>query len=415
MAAITEIGTGRVRNIKAHQVAAFPWAPVPTIKHNSEVVLKFTDPQPGGVKLGQGGKIVREPQSTTDLIQDIEDLCNDQSCVGIFFDNFDGDVIANWGKPGGAGAWEAYHRGLNQIYCISGPGLKSHCSRIHGDQLVFAGMLKTDDLQQQCLTLFPSQREVILNMKLCEIITEHSTRLSTILNATMRSPLTTMFVLSGGDQAIHACSKAVKYGDNKILLLRVGRHMNERDLALRADPRNNSKTYPHSGNGVTLAKSERLINYDFLLGCDFERNNFQCISNSNAYSMDCVTEIYGIEKMRIDPKATIDKVIENVCSLMRQNDKIELLVNIDCDTFNGIPSSSETFTGGLDPMWACYILDKLATLPRPPKIVLIAELQYHGDQLRKAIAEDFAAELLKAGVKAIQSFDKATTKTSKYY
>eukprot|EP00112_Aurelia_sp_Birch-Aquarium-sp1_P026506 Seg943.3 transcript_id=Seg943.3/GoldUCD/mRNA.D3Y31 product="hypothetical protein" protein_id=Seg943.3/GoldUCD/D3Y31 len=407
MSAMTEIGSDR--NNKARLVSQFPWSPAFTTNHvnshnETQIILKFTDPQPGGVKIGQVAKILREAHTISDLVADIDEFSRERSCVGIFFNNFDGDVIANWGKPGAAGAWEAYLRGFSNLYCGSGTEAKSSGSRILGDQIIFTGMLNRDDLQQQCLKLVQNQREVATNIKLCELVSEHSTSLSNILNAIVRSKLNTLFLLSGGDNAIYACAKAVKRSDNEVVLLRIDRHMDERDLTLRSDPRVNSKTYPHSGNGVTQAKSEHLINYDFLLGCDFERNNNQCKSNSDQYRDRCFTKISPIEKIRFDPKATIDRVMDDVCSLMERNENIDLVVNIDCDTFNNIPSSAETFTGGLDPVWAYYILEKLAILPRPPRIIRIAELQYSGDERRKAIAEDFATEILRSGILTVQKF-----------
>ena len=407
MSAMTEISS--VRNSKTRLISQFSWSPVFTTtltnSHNeTEMILKFTDPQPGGTKIGQVANILREPQNTSDLVAEIDELCKERSCVGIFFNNFDGDVMANWGKPGAAGAWEAYLRGFGNLYCDSGIDAKSRGSRILGDQIIFTGMLNRDDLQQQCLKLVHNQREVATNIKLCELVSEHSMSLSNILSALVRSKLSTLFVLSGGDNAIYACTKAIKHSDNEVILLRVDRHMDERDLTLRSDPRVNSRTYPHSGNGVTQAKSEYLVNYDFLLGCDFERNNNQCIDNSNKHSDRCTTVISTIDTMRFDPKSTMDRVMDNICSLMGQNYNIELLVNIDCDTFNDIPASAETFTGGLDPIWAYYILEKLAILPRPPRIIRIAELQYSGDQQRKAIAEDFATEILRSGISAVQKF-----------
>ena len=409
MAAITEIGTSGGRNNKPRGIPQFLWSPVYVETHTnsrneSQMVLKFTDPQPGGMKIGQAVKILRDVQNNTGLVAEIDEYCRQRSCVGIFFDNFDGDVIANWGNPGSAGAWEAYLRGFGNLYCGSGSDAKARGSRILGDHIIFTGMLKTDDLQQQCMAKAQSQRDVAMNMRLSELVSEHSARLSNIMGAIVRSKLSTVFVLSGGDNAIYGCAKALKRNDNEIVLLRVDRHMDERDLTLRSDPRNGAKTYPHSGNGVMQAKSDHLVNYDFLIGCDFEKNVDQCKTNSDANSGKCPTEITAIEKMRFDPKSAIDNVINNVSSVMGRNHNIDLLLNIDCDTFNGIPSSADTFTGGLDPVWAYYILEKVATLPRPPKIIRIAELQYAGDQYRKATAEDFAAEVLRSGIKAVQSF-----------
>eukprot|EP00112_Aurelia_sp_Birch-Aquarium-sp1_P003770 Seg1424.4 transcript_id=Seg1424.4/GoldUCD/mRNA.D3Y31 product="hypothetical protein" protein_id=Seg1424.4/GoldUCD/D3Y31 len=409
MACITEIGSNRGRNNKPRGIPQFLWSPVFTetytnSRNESKMVLKFTDPQPGGMKVGQAAKILRDSQSSADLVADIDQHCRQRSCVGVFFDNFDGDVIANWGKPGSAGAWEAYLRGFSNLYCGSGSDVKARGNRLLGDHIIFTGMLKTDDLQQHSLTLVQNQREVALNIRLSELVSEHSERLSNIVGAMVRSKLSTLFVLSGGDNAIYACAKALKRMDNEVVVLRVDRHMDERDLTLRSDPRNGARTYPHSGNGVTQAKTDHLINYDFLLGCDFEKNVDQCKTNSDANSGKCATEILPIEKVRFDPKGSIDKIMNNVSSVMGRSNNVDLLINIDCDTFNGIPSSADTYSGGLDPVWAFYILDKVATLPRPPKIIRIAELQYAGDERRKSIAEDFGAEILRSGIKAVQTF-----------
>lgn len=369
-------------------------------------VILYTDPQPGGLKIGQAAIRIEADGDATSLADEIDQACCKQSCVGIFFDNFDGDVLANWGQPGAADAWEAYLKGFANLYCDNGGDEFPQGLRIIGNRIVFIGMTDADDLQTKALELAASKRTVDGNKRLCALAKEHSLRLVRIVKDIMNSTLVSLFLLGGGDNAIYACSKAVKTAENRLLLLRIDRHMDERDTGLRSDPSNTSQSYPHSGNGVTQAKDEKLISYDFLLGCDYERNNDQCMRNSEKRKDECYTSITSIEKMRFDPKSFMDSVIKKVAQLLLEDDQLEVLVNIDCDTFNGIPSSAITYTGGLDKIWAFYFLEKLSELPRLPRIIRIAELHFSGDAVRKGIAADFAAEMLRSGVKGMQKFDR---------
>ncbi|XP_065062602.1 uncharacterized protein LOC135689349 [Rhopilema esculentum] len=391
----------------------FHWVPVPTAKashlHGQEqddfqhLMLEFTDPQPGGVKVGQAAKILDNVCSPERLVEGINKLTSGHSSVGILFNNFDGDVIGNWGREGAAQAWKAYLKGFGNLYCDSRNEGRIAKGRLNGERIVFVGMLDTDDLQQKALALAAEKREVEASKKLSALVTEHSLRLTNLVKEISRTSLECLFVLSGGDNAVYACAKAVKAQDNDVLLLRLDRHMDERDLSLRSDPQKAStELHPHSGNGVTHAKLERLIKYDFLIGCDYEHNNDQCIRNSQRFSQTCLTSVITMEEMRFDPKNFIDGVITEIKEIMKENSHVDVIVNIDCDTLNGIPSSAETFTGGLDPMWGCYLLKVLSRLPRLPKIIRIAELHYCGDEQRQRIAIDFAAEIVKSGVKAIQ-------------
>ena len=371
-----------------------------------QIVLKYTSPQPGGIKVGEIAKYVKEVGDESSLCEKISQICSQKSSVGIIFDNFDGDVMANWGTPGAADAWEAYIRGFANLYCVSqANGFALH-GRLLGDRVVFIGSLDADDLQQNAMKLVKEKEKAETNAKLSAIVYEHSLRLTNIMKEVTNSNLTTLFVLGGGDHAIYSCAASIKVDINRVLLLRMDRHMDERDTGLRSDPSHNAEVHPHSGNGVTQAKAEQLIHFDFLLGCDYERNNDQCLRNSEKNKKTCFTSITSIEKMRIDPKLHIDTTIEAISRILEEDDTIDYIVNIDCDTFNGIPSSAETFTGGLCPKWAYYLLEKLPELPRSPRIIRVAELHYSGDAVRRRIAVDFATEVLRSGVKSMQKFYK---------
>ena len=372
----------------------------------NNVVIKHTDPQLGGVKIGQVAKHIDEIGHGSSLAKMIDEICAGKSSVGILFDNFDGDVIANWGQPGAAHAWEAYLEGFSNLYCARACVGTARYGRIFGERVVFAGMIDANDLQKEAMELESSKREVKANARLSALVNQHSLRVMDILKDTLRSQLTSLFLLGGGDNAIYSCAAAVKSGDNRILLLRIDRHMDERNTSLRSHPSNDGRVYQHSGNGVTQAKAEKMIDFDFLIACDYDRNNDECINNSEKQKETCFTSITSIEKMRFDPKVYIDAIMQDVAKLLESDDKLELVVNIDCDTFNGIPSSAETFTGGLDPIWAFYFLEKLSVLPKPPRVIRIAELHFCGDDARRKVAIDFAAEILKSGVKAMQLFYK---------
>ena len=371
-----------------------------------QVIIKYTSPQPGGIKVGEIAKYVNEVGQESSLTKKICHICSQKSSIGIIFDNFDGDVLANWGTLGAADAWEAYLRGFANLYCVSQANGFPHDGRILGDRVVFIGSLDADDLQQKAMGLEKEKENAEANANLSALAHEHSSRLTNIMKEVTNSNLTTLFVLGGGDHAIYSCAASIKTDINRVLLLRMDRHMDERDTGLRSDPSHNAKVHPHSGNGVTQAKTEQLIHFDFLLGCDYERNNDQCLSNSEKNKKTCFTSITSIETMRIDPKFHVDTTIEAVAKLLEGDDTVDYIVNIDCDTFNGIPSSAETCTGGLCSKWAYYLLEKLSELPRPPRIIRVAELHYSGDDVRRRIAIDFATEVLRSGVKSMQKFYK---------
>ncbi|CBY15419.1 unnamed protein product [Oikopleura dioica] len=115
--------------------------------------------------------------------------------------------------------------------------------------------------------------------------------------------------------------------------------MDERSTSLRADPYDVSETYPHSGNGVTQLKQEGLVGHDFLLGVDFAANNVQCIHNSLKLYSNIPLSLVTIDILRQDEREEIDKVFEDVSEIMHMNPRARVLLNLDADTFNGIPSS----------------------------------------------------------------------------
>ena len=372
-----------------------------------KTVIKYTKPQPGGVKIGEIAKYVHDVGQDMRLAVKIDHICKKQSSVGILFDNFDGDVIANWGESGAANAWLAYLRGFTNLYCARSDGGSTRPGTVLGDRVVFVGIVDSDDLQTKAMELEKGKHITVVNAQLSTLANERSLRLINMLKEVMKSNLTTLFLLGGGDHAVYACAASLKTDCNRALLLRIDRHMDERDTGLRCDPTENAKVYPHSGNGITQAKREKLINFDFLLGCDSERNNDQCIRNSESHKETCFTSITSIDKLRIDPKLHIDTHLQEVAKLLQGDDKLDFLVNIDCDTFNGIPSSAETYIGGLNPKWALYFLEKLSELPRPPRIIRIAELHFSGYGARRRTAIDFATEVLRSGVKSMQTFYKS--------
>ena len=140
---------------------------------------------------------------------------------------------------------------------------------------------------------------------------------------------------------------------------------------------------------------------DFLLGYDDARNNDQCRQNSlEAESKGVITKKIDRDELRIEPKKYIDMVVDQVNELMQANPTAKLILNIDADSFNGIPSSAETNVAGIEPKWAFYLCSKAKDFVRSPKIVRIAELSYpENDIQRQNIATEFAAECLKNLIK----------------
>ena len=156
--------------------------------------------------------------------------------------------------------------------------------------------------------------------------------------------LSTTILLGGGDRNIYVCAEALhnvlqaspsnSNSTSKIILLRLDRHYDERDVdTSRSDPTNRIFS-PHSGNGVTQAKQENYIQYDFLLAADGARNNTQCHSNSKLHSIGCQTKYISNQKFRISPKLVIDEVLREIDTLMKEED-CELIVNLDADSFKG--------------------------------------------------------------------------------
>lgn len=75
----------------------------------------FCDPQPGGVKVGESAHTITNANNQVTLISKINSVVDpykskNKSTLGIIFDTFDGDCVANWGNSGAAYAYQAYLR-----------------------------------------------------------------------------------------------------------------------------------------------------------------------------------------------------------------------------------------------------------------------------------------------------------------
>ena len=81
------------------------------------------------------------------------------------------------------------------------------------------------------------------------------------------------------------------------------------------------------------------MGHDFLLGVDFAANNVQCVHNSLKLYSNIPLSLVTIDILRQDERDEIDKVFEDVSEIMHMNPRARVLLNLDADTFNGIPSS----------------------------------------------------------------------------
>ena len=92
--------------------------------------------------------------------------------------------------------------------------------------------------------------------------------------------------------------------------------MDERSTSLRANPSADYVPFPHSGNGVTQLKEEKLIYADFLLGADNVRNNDQCLKNSACGAKNgIITHLTSIDDLRIAEKRHIDLVFNKIAMI----------------------------------------------------------------------------------------------------
>jgi hypothetical protein len=82
-----------------------------------------------------------------------------------------------------------------------------------------------------------------------------------------------------------------------------------------------------------------LVGHDFLLGVDFAANNVQCVHNSLKLYSNIPLSLVTIDILRQDERDEIDKVFDDVSEIMHMNPRARVLLNLDADTFNGIPSS----------------------------------------------------------------------------
>ena len=85
---------------------------------------------------------------------------------------------------------------------------------------------------------------------------------------------------------------------------------------------------------------------------------------------------------------------------MLSNQNLSLIVNLDADSFNNVPSSAGCFSGCVDAVWGYYLLEQLKGLCRPARIIRIAELSYskevREDFVLNKMAVDFATESLRS-------------------
>merc|ERR1712176_138945 len=247
------------------------------------------------------------------------------------------------------------------------------------------------------------QRSLEGNKKLSELVSNYGKRLYPILESSVKSNLSTTILLGGGDRNIYVCAEAVYNaynGNKKIILLRLDRHYNERDVdSSRVDPDQRIFS-PHSGNGVTQAKQENYIAYDFLLAADGARNNSQCHYNSRLHSNTCQTKYISNTKFRIEPKKIIDHILDEINDLLNKDENLELIINLDADSFNNVPSSAVCMSGCVDAVWGFYILEQVQRLVRLPRTIRVAELSYNKsireDPVLGKCAVDFATEILRS-------------------
>ena len=142
--------------------------------------LDYTDPQPGGKKVGES--ILSLTHATNPLIctKQINSVIEtyhsrDKSTFGILFDTFDGDVAANFGKIGAAYAYQAYMKGFCNLYATDGKRMMSTDYGLHqikAHRIVLLGQVISFELQRSVEAICESdegQRSLEGNKKLSEL------------------------------------------------------------------------------------------------------------------------------------------------------------------------------------------------------------------------------------------------------
>ena len=68
----------------------------------------------------------------------------------------------------------------------------------------------------------------------------------------------------------------------------------------------------------------------------------QCVHNSLKLYSNIPLSLVTIDILRQDEREEIDKVFEDISDVMHTNPRARLILNLDADTFNGIPSSGDS-------------------------------------------------------------------------
>jgi len=351
-----------------------------------EGFLHGTDAQHGGDKLGQ-------------IIQTNATKPNQ---VKILLEEFAGDCVANWGRPGAEHSWRAYCRGMANLYVAKHAPLHQNLTK---GAVTLAGMVMGGDLQCQVYAKIEDRRATSTNEQLSDLVSQYETRVEMVLNQLLPTCETLIFA-GGGDRGIYAAAKSVVNSVDtceRVILLRIDPHMDERSVYCRSDPNKRDKFYPHSGNGVSHLKHDKLVAADFLLGVDNYRNNDQCHASANDGAKELVhTRHVTRDALRIEPMKHFDEFVAEINAFQLAHPACELVINIDVDSFNGIPSSAHCHVAGVSPCWAFYMCSLVNKFARKPRVVRIAELAYpDGDVNSQAVATEFAAECIKTLLDAL--------------
>jgi len=241
------------------------------------------------------------------------------------FEEFGGDCVANWGRPGAEHSSVAYMKGLANLYVPT----NSDQMNFAKNKLVLAGTVIGKDLQDQVNQLVDSKREINSNIRLSNLVSDYEKRTEFVLSTLLAQESETILFVGGGDRGIYSAGKAL---GEALILVRIDPHMDERSVYCRSDPSLTDQFYPHSGNGVSHLKQDDLVIGDFLLGSDDARNNDQCRFNSTeAEKRGVLTRKIDRDELRIEPKKLIDQIVEEVNGLMKANPKAKLILNIDAD------------------------------------------------------------------------------------
>lgn len=174
--------------------------------------------------------------------------------------------IFTQGRPGAEHSWRAYCRGMANLYVAKHAPLHQNLTK---GAVTLAGMVMGGDLQCQVyakievgytasshhsrVDLFQDRRATSTNEQLSDLVSrkltrnifnaitflvEYETRVEMVLNQLLPTCETLIFA-GGGDRGIYAAAKSVVNSVDtceRVILLRIDPHMDERSVYCRSDP-----------------------------------------------------------------------------------------------------------------------------------------------------------------------------------